>query len=97
MLDVRPVPRYLRSAHLQTMLNSQGLRKWRARRILQRLESKALELVAGDGTRLLAELDYGVDSDRSALVVLLHGWEGSSRSSYLITTAACLLPHASVR
>ena len=43
------VPGYLRSAHLQTMLNSQGPRKWRARRILQRLESTALELVAGDG------------------------------------------------
>ena len=85
------VPGYLRSAHLQTILNSQGPRKWRARRILQSFESKALELIAADGTRLLAELDYGVDSDRSALVVLLHGWEGSSRSSYLITTAARLL------
>jgi hypothetical protein len=39
----------------------------------------------------LAELDYGAESDRSALVVLLHGWEGSSRSSYLITTTALLL------
>ena len=85
------VPGYLRSAHLQTILNTQGPRKWRARRILQRLDSRAIELVARDGTRLLAELDYGVDSDRSTLVVLLHGWEGSSRSSYLITTTAVLL------
>ena len=85
------VPGYLRSAHLQTILNGQGPRKWRARRILQGLESRGLELVAGDGTRLLAELDHGVDSDHSALVVLLHGWEGSSRSSYLITTTARLL------
>ena len=85
------VPGYLRSAHLQTILNTQGPRKWRAHRILQRLDSRAIELVARDGTRLLAELDYGVDSDRSTLVVLLHGWEGSSRSSYLITTTALLL------
>jgi len=85
------VPGYLRSAHLQTILNSQGPRKWRARRILRDLESRALELVAEDGTRLLAELDYGVGPKHSALVVLLHGWEGSSRSSYLVTTAARLL------
>ena len=85
------VPGYLRSAHLQTILNTQGPRKWRARRILQRLDSTAIELVARDGTRLLAELDYGVDSDHSALVVLLHGWEGSSRSSYLISITALLL------
>jgi predicted alpha/beta-fold hydrolase len=85
------VPRYLRNAHLQTVLNSQGPRKWRARRILHRLESESLVLVARDGTRLLAELDRADVVGSTALVVLLHGWEGSSRSSYLVTTAAGLL------
>lgn len=83
-------PRHLRNAHLQTVLNSQGPRRLRARRILQTLNTEALILPAEDGTRLLAELDRA-RHDRSALVVLLHGWEGSSRSSYMLTTAARLL------
>jgi hypothetical protein len=50
-------------------------------------------LVAEDGTRLLAELDRAAEPGPgpTALVALLHGWEGSSRSSYLVTTAARLL------
>ena len=83
-------PYYLRNAHLQTLLNSQGPRKLRARKILKGLSSEVLTLQAEDGTRLLAELDYAPNG-RSTLVILLHGWEGSSRSSYLVTTAARLL------
>ena len=83
-------PRHLRNAHLQTVLNSQGPRRLRARSILKALSSEALILQAEDGTRLLAELDQAQNS-RSALVILLHGWEGSSRSAYLVTTAASLL------
>jgi hypothetical protein len=84
-------PGYLQNAHLQTLLNSQGPRKWRARAILRQLDSSSLVLTAADGTRLLAELDQAATGDRSTLVVLVHGWEGSSRSSYLVTTAARLL------
>lgn len=83
-------PHHLRNAHLQTVLNSQGPRRLRARRILKTLRSEALILPAEDGTRLLAELDRAPQG-KSALVILLHGWEGSSRSSYLVTTAASLL------
>ena len=83
-------PRYLRNPHMQTILNSQGPRKLRARRILQRLSSRDLILQADDGTRLKAELDVAIGG-RSALVVLLHGWEGSSRSAYMVTTTGRLL------
>ena len=83
-------PRHLRNAHLQTVLNSQGPRKLRARYIQKRLESENLILQADDGTRLLAEFDRAVNG-RSVLVILLHGWEGCSRSSYMVTTAASLL------
>ena len=83
-------PPWLRNAHLQTILNSQGPRRLRARRALRRLAPRELILQAADGTRLLAELDRGLE-ERDALVVLLHGWEGSSRSAYMITTAATLL------
>jgi len=83
-------PRHLRNAHLQTVLNSQGPRKLRARYIQKRLESENLILQAEDGTRLLAEFDQA-DNGRPVLVILLHGWEGCSRSSYMVTTAARLL------
>jgi hypothetical protein len=85
-------PRYLRNAHIQTVLNSQGPRRIRAKRILRRLSTQRLTLCARDGTRLLADLDLSA-TPRARLVVLLHGWEGSSRSSYLVTTAAHLLAH----
>ena len=84
-------PLYLRSGHLQTVLNGQGPRAWRARRILRRLQSQELLLQADDGTRLLAEFDQARVEGRGALVVLLHGWEGSSRSSYIVTTTDYLL------
>ena len=83
-------PTYLRNAHLQTVLNTQGPRKLRAWRIGRRLESTPVTLQAADGTRLLAELDHAPQT-ATGLVVLLHGWEGSSRSSYMLTTAARLL------
>ena len=72
-------PRYLLNAHLQTILNSQGPRKWRARKILRGLQTQSRILRAEDGTRLLAEHDYSGQRE-SVLVILLHGWEGSSRS-----------------
>jgi predicted alpha/beta-fold hydrolase len=83
-------PRYLQNPHLQTILLSQGPRRLRAGHILKQLGSSQLLLQAEDGTRLMAELDYAA-AGRSALVILLHGWEGSSRSSYLVTSAAGLL------
>ena len=83
-------PRHLRNAHVQTVLNSQGPRRLRAHRILQGLSTQCLTMQAADGTRLLADLDLAA-SPRSVLVALLHGWEGSSRSSYIVTTTARLL------
>ena len=83
-------PRYLRNAHVQTILNSQGLRKLRARSIQKRFETRKITLKADDGTRLLAEFDR-TQQPAADLVILLHGWEGSSQSSYMVTTASHLL------
>ena len=75
---------------MQTVLNSQGPRRLRARLIQNLLDTEQLILEAEDGTRLLADLDRAA-APRSMLAVLLHGWEGSSRSSYMVTTARRLL------
>ncbi len=87
--DFKP-PLHLRSGHLQTVLNSQGPRRLRARQLLKKLAPQRLTLEADDGTRLAAELDRAVNP-RARLVILLHGWEGCVTSAYMITTTARLL------
>ncbi len=83
-------PLHLRSGHLQTVLNSQGPRRLRARALLREISPQRLTLEADDGTRLIGELDRAVDS-RERLVILLHGWEGCTTSAYMVTTTARLL------
>ena len=88
-------PFLLRNPHVQSILNSVGPRKIRANRLVQRLNSEVLILTAADGTRLAAEYDRSPTADsptsKGALIVLLHGWEGSSKSAYQVTTANYLL------
>ena len=83
-------PFYLRNPHVQTVLNSKGPRRLRASLVSRKLSTQHLTLEADDGTRLIAELDRA-SRPKDTLVVLLHGWEGSSRSCYMYTTAAQLL------
>lgn len=87
-------PRSLRHHHLQSIFNSKGPRELRARRLARDMNSTRLTLQNDDGTRLLADWDCA-SGDTAApgdkLAVLLHGWEGSSQSSYTTTTAATLL------
>ncbi len=71
-------------------MNSIGPRKLRASIILKQLQTNELILHARDGVRLLAELDSHKPAS-NAIVILLHGWEGSSRSAYQVTTAKYLL------
>ena len=85
-------PKYLRNPHLQSIMNSLGPRKVKAKLLLKRFRSKTMMLRAADGTYLLGEFDKS-NYSQNAIVVLLHGWEGSSKSSYLVTTANMLLNH----
>jgi len=87
-------PRLLRNPHLQSVLASSSLRALLARRRRQRLENEAEEhlLDCGDGVRLLGLLTRRpLQAAERGLAVLLHGWEGSSRSTYLLHTGARLL------
>lgn len=86
-------PRALRNPHLQSILASTGPRRWRAL-VGNPLDAGAVEHVldCGDGVRL-----QGFHNAQAArpqargLVVLLHGWEGSARSTYMLHTGARLL------
>ena len=86
-------PRWLRNPHLQSVLASSALRRWLGGDLRAAFEREAEQVLleCGDGVRL-----QGLHSRQSVLpqarglVVLLHGWEGSVASSYLLRTGAGL-------
>ncbi len=90
--DFKP-PWLLRNPHVQSVLASSGLRR---RFALRRndIESRAIEhiLDGGDGVRLQGF--HTAQRTRPAargLVIVLHGWEGSARSNYVLSTGERLL------
>jgi len=86
-------PRWLRNAHLQSVLPSL---KWR--RVFLRARTRALRDVAreqildcGDGVRLMGLHSSHTSNDGTRpLVVLLHGWEGSADSLYVLSLGSHL-------
>ena len=86
--------RWLRNPHVQSVLASSGMRRILFRKHRSLLEQRATEHVldCGDGVRL-----QGFHTPQTALpapralVILLHGWEGSVHSSYLLHTGSRLL------
>jgi len=86
-------PRWLRNAHVQSVLGSSSLRRSRGARALATTAAQTREHLVdgGDGVRL-----HGLHSTMPGvaprgLALLLHGWEGSAESSYMQLTAAQLL------
>lgn len=86
--------RLLRNAHVQSVLASSGFRRMFFRRRLRAVESASTEYIldCGDGTRLQGfHTRQTVFPTARALVILLHGWEGSAQSSYVLQTGSRLL------
>lgn len=94
-------PRVLSNTHLQSILPSLSLRRpWVERRAARLLRhSRSLLLSAGDGVRLLGLYSAApgresaakmLDQSTAKLVVILHGWEGSAQSLYVLSLAADL-------
>jgi predicted alpha/beta-fold hydrolase len=86
-------PIWLRNAHMQTIL---GASSWRMRvgaQVLQATGAVTTEhlLDGGSGVRLQGFHSTRLGTQPRGLVVLLHGWEGCSESSYMRFTAARLL------
>jgi len=90
--DYRP-PRWLRNAHLQSVLSSMPLRRAAGERALRRLGARTEEhvLPLEDGVRLQGFHSAVPGREPRGLVLLLHGWEGSTESGYMRHTAAELL------
>jgi predicted alpha/beta-fold hydrolase len=95
LLDFVP-PRRLRHYHLQSIYPSLPMRR---RAVMHRAASllrvsRDVLVDCGDGVRLFAQIATQEDLGRpgsTRLAVLLHGWEGSSSSPYLISLAQTLL------
>lgn len=85
----------LRNAHFQTIFSSVGPRRWnRQRRFEPYIESQeSIVLDGGDGIRLEGVYNRALKSGDTSkeLVILIHGWEGSHESTYMISMAATLL------
>lgn len=78
--------------HVQSILTSGP---WRRRQVRRRAadylaRSEACVIRTADGTRLLGYSNHAPAGRRNALVIMLHGWEGSADSNYLLSTAHSL-------
>ncbi|MBW2411022.1 MAG: alpha/beta hydrolase, partial [Deltaproteobacteria bacterium] len=81
-------PVIIRSAHVQTILASS---KFRARGKNQMHDAARETIIeTDDGTRLLGFHSTRTAGPAKGLVILLHGWEGSSDSTYILRTAEIL-------
>ncbi len=84
----------LRNPHVQSILASSPVRRWKFRARHRALEARSRELIldCGDGVRLQGfHAAQDVLPEARGLVVLLHGWEGSAQSSYMLNVGARLL------
>jgi predicted alpha/beta-fold hydrolase len=85
---------WLRNPHVQSVLASSGVRRLLFRRRRSMLEDGANEhiLDCGGGVRLQGfHTRQTALTKPRALAVLLHGWEGSVQSSYILHTGSRLL------
>jgi predicted alpha/beta-fold hydrolase len=88
-------PGWLANAHLQSILPSLKLRRpLLARRAREMLACADTQIVdCGDGVRLLGHYSSQAAAGRTAardLAILLHGWEGSSDSLYVLSLGSHL-------
>ncbi len=89
-------PSWLSSPHVQSVFPSLPFRRpgvaWRCRRLVA--ASREIVLDCGDGVRLLAHhatCERAGHARASRVAVLLHGWEGSSESLYVLSLGQYLL------
>lgn len=97
-LDTFSPPPWLANPHVQSIVPSLRVRRpvlaWRARRLIASAREHILD--CGDGVRLLGHHSSQQRAGRPAakdLIVLLHGWEGSTDSLYVMSLGSYLFEH----
>jgi predicted alpha/beta-fold hydrolase len=93
LVDPFHPPRYLASAHVQSVLASSPMRKGFLKRRLRPLMERSQDVIldCGDGVRLHGYHAAGGPGQARGLVVLIHGWEGSAEAMYVMSTAQRLM------
>ena len=81
-------PFYLRSTIAQTMLASSGIRRWGKNPMLEVAREVILNPI--EGVQLQGFYSPQLSGKVKGLVMLLHGWEGSVNSAYILGTGRFL-------
>jgi len=86
--DFQP-PRWLASPHVQSVLSASPLRRPKVRRETAGLQAVTRRVVVpcSDNVHLFAEMTPHPDPRNRRLMILIHGWEGSAESMYLLSAA----------
>ncbi|CAB1057442.1 Hydrolase, alpha/beta fold family functionally coupled to Phosphoribulokinase [Olavius sp. associated proteobacterium Delta 1] len=79
---------YLRNGHVQTILASSPFRAWSKNSM--RDAAREVILTTRDKIRLLGHYSPQSSKKTAGTVILLHGWEGSADSSYILCTGNAL-------
>jgi predicted alpha/beta-fold hydrolase len=77
-------PFLLRNAYVQSILASSKIRTWGANPMRDSSQTKIIQ--CQDGIRLLGAYSKQSEKASKGLLILLHGWEGSIDSTYILTT-----------
>jgi len=85
-------PHLLRGRHVQSVLGSVGLRRRFVRRAARNLVAWSRNEIVdcGGGVRLLCHATPPQTDRTKGVAVLIHGWEGSANSTYLLSAAVRL-------
>jgi len=86
-------PRWLRNAHLQSVLAGSPLRRRRGMAALAAAGAVTRQVIVdgGDGVRLMGLHTARPGVEPRGMALLLHGWEGSAESAYVCLAAAGFL------
>lgn len=84
---------WLKNPHVQSLLASSGLRRLALKQRIKQISENSTELILDIGPDMRLQGFHTEPNDQMArgLVVLLHGWEGSVQSTYLLSLGARLL------
>lgn len=83
-------PWYLRNGHVQSLLASVGPRKLATRYAARRVEGVAEKIILKTPGGVRLEGFYSRSGEARPLVTLIHGWEGTARSAYVLSAASYL-------
>lgn len=85
-------PSLLSGPHLQSILASSIFRRSIVMRQSQTFRAASVDEIVdcGGGVKLLAHHNKPLNRDMKKVVVLIHGWEGSANSSYVLSVSARL-------